>query len=597
MKAADLASQDEPFVLDRYQIIGQIASGGMASVSLGRLQGVGGFLRFVAIKRLHPHLALEPEFVEMFLDEARLAAKIHHQNVVPILEIGESDGHYHIVMEYIEGATLGRLMGRAIARELPVARPVLLRIVVDALSGLQAAHQACDELGKPLGIVHRDVSPQNILIGTDGCTRITDFGVARATARLANTRAGSMKGKLAYMAPEQTKGENLDLRADLFAMGIVFWEVLAARRLFRGQSEAQTLAKVLIDPIPRLKSVVPDIHPALDEVAARALDRDPDKRFQTAAQMADAIERAARVAEWGRSSMLAQSEAPEAPPIATVRDVAALVAEVCGDELSSQREAVRSWLAATPSTTTGVRPPPASRAPVSARLSSHGAPMPSSGRGEAPPEAARSSESTLARPPRSRAVRPPPATNRAWPPADADDDADDAAAELETVAGATPPPVAGALGAPADGVPSTFRSPGLGSTRRSSGKTVAWVLVVAALLGGGAVLFFKLRSGASDEPRPTATGSASAPAEIASGAPAPSATAQPSAPPTASAGDPTAVAAPSAAAPAPSASVPRDTQAPSAPRAPTASAVAPAPPAPSAPKKPSEVEDLKNPYR
>src|SRR5689334_19182279 len=178
----------------------------MATVFLARLGGVGGFQRFVAIKRLHPHLATEEEFVEMFLDEARLAAGIHHPHVVPILEVGTSDAGYYLVMEYIEGDTLARLMARAATSNSPVPRPILIRIVLDSLAGLHAAHELTDASGELVGLVHRDVSPQNLLVGLDGSSRITDFGVARANSRLTSTGAGTMKGKLAYMAPEQTDG-------------------------------------------------------------------------------------------------------------------------------------------------------------------------------------------------------------------------------------------------------------------------------------------------------------------------------------------------------------------------------------------------------
>src|SRR4051812_22095228 len=174
--------------LDRYELIGELASGGMATVYLARLAGVGGFQRFVAIKRLHPHLAQEEEFIEMFLDEARLAAGIHHPHVVPILEVGQSESGYYLVMEYIEGDTLARIVARSVAMAMPVPRPILLRVILDALAGLHAAHELTDDHGQLVQLVHRDVSPQNILVGVDGCSRLTDFGVARAASRLSNTR-------------------------------------------------------------------------------------------------------------------------------------------------------------------------------------------------------------------------------------------------------------------------------------------------------------------------------------------------------------------------------------------------------------------------
>jgi eukaryotic-like serine/threonine-protein kinase len=371
-------------VLDRYQLIGEIASGGMASVFLARLGGVGGFSRMVAIKRLHPHLAGEPEFVEMFLDEARLAASIHHRNVVPILEIGSSALGYYLVMEYIEGVTLAKLMTHATVTRRPVPRPVLLRVAIDTLSGLHAAHELTDENDNPLGVVHRDCSPQNILIGLDGCTRITDFGIARASSRLHTTREGAMKGKLAYMAPEQTQGDGFDRRADLFSVGVVLWEILAEARLFKGSTEAETLKRLLHDPIPALRSVVDDVPAALDAVCARALARDPKQRFATAAEMADAIETAAR-----QSGLRVASE----------REVEALMKERYGAAAVVQRDAVRNWLQASslggPLSEGGWR----DRSAVASRPG-HVAP----GVGMAPPASARV-----------------PMTGRGWPPEAADE--------------------------------------------------------------------------------------------------------------------------------------------------------------------------------
>jgi len=317
-------------LIDRYELVAEIASGGMATVFLARLSGVGGFQRLVAIKRLHPHLAGEKEFVDMFLDEARLAAGIHHPNVVPILEVGASPGGYYLVMEYIEGDTLARLLARAATAGERVPAPVVLRVVLDMLAGLHAAHELKDEMGQPTELVHRDVSPQNLLVGTDGVSRITDFGVARAATRLSGTRVGQLKGKIAYMAPEQALGSSdIDRRADVFAAGIVLWEVLAGRRLFKAANEAGTLSRVLNDPISNLRAVVPDVAEALSDVAMKALERDCDKRFATAAQFADALERAATAAG----------------QLATPKELAAYVTSVLGAEIAQQRDAVRAWLA------------------------------------------------------------------------------------------------------------------------------------------------------------------------------------------------------------------------------------------------------------
>ena len=316
--------------VDRYELVGEIASGGMATVYLARLTGVGGFQRFVAMKRLHPHLANEDEFVEMFLDEARIAARIHHPNVVPILEVGASSVGYYLVMEYIEGDTLARLLARAATRGKRLPIPIALRIALDMLSGLHAAHELRDDAGDPVQLVHRDVSPQNVLVGVDGIARITDFGVARAASRLTATRVGQLKGKIAYMAPEQAAGEeSLDRRADVFASGIVIWEALAAKRLFKAENEGATLSRVMTEPVPPLTSIVPGLSSALSNVVMRALERAPDARFSTCAQFADALEAAATGKE----------------RIATPRELAAYVTEALGEEVSAQREAVRAWIA------------------------------------------------------------------------------------------------------------------------------------------------------------------------------------------------------------------------------------------------------------
>ena len=317
-------------VIDRYELVAEIASGGMATVFLARLSGVGGFQRLVAIKRLHPHLASDQEFVDMFLDEARLSAGIHHPNVVPILEVGASHRGYYLVMEYIEGDTLARLLARAATANERVPAPVVIRIVLDMLSGLHSAHELKDEMGQPTELVHRDVSPQNVLVGTDGVSRITDFGVARAATRLAGTRAGQLKGKIAYMAPEQALGRrDVDRRADVFASGIVLWEVLAGRRLFKAENEAATLSRVLSESIPELRSVAPDVDEAVAQVAMKALHRDRELRYATAAQFADALERAAN----------------DVGKLATPKEIAQYVTGVLGDEISQQRDAVRAWLA------------------------------------------------------------------------------------------------------------------------------------------------------------------------------------------------------------------------------------------------------------
>lgn len=324
--------------IDRYELIGEIASGGMATVFLARLTGLGGFQRFVALKRLHPHLATEKDFVRMFLDEARLAAGIHHPNVVPILEVGAGRVGYYLVMEYVEGETLARLLARAASTGVKLPIEIAIRIGLDTLAGLHAAHELKDESGAPTNLVHRDVSPQNVLVGADGIARITDFGVARAASRLGDTRVGQLKGKIAYMAPEQASGvEELDRRADVFAAGIVIWEALAQRRLFKAQNEAATLSRVMNEPVPSLSAYSKEVPRDVGLAVMRALERNPARRYSTCAEFGDALESAAQA-----NGLVGSS-----------RDLAGYVADVIGDEIAQQREAVRAWLAQSEASSSG----------------------------------------------------------------------------------------------------------------------------------------------------------------------------------------------------------------------------------------------------
>jgi serine/threonine-protein kinase len=310
--------------LGRYEILTQLASGGMASVYIARAQGVAGFERLVAIKVLHPHLAYEQEFISMFLDEARLAARIRHMNVVPTLDISDSPGDgYFLVMEYIEGDHLGALLGRAAKNGDRLPRPFVCRVLVDTLQGLAAAHRLTDEHGTSLKLVHRDVSPHNILIGTDGIARLTDFGVAKADVRMASTRAGQFKGKLSYMAPEQASSSETDQRSDLFSVGIILWESLTGRRLFKGESNAATLNKLLNDTIIRPSELWPDLEP-FDDIVMKALSRNPDGRFQSADEFGEALDDVA-----GRTG------------VAKTRDVAEVVRSLDADKLQAERQRVR----------------------------------------------------------------------------------------------------------------------------------------------------------------------------------------------------------------------------------------------------------------
>jgi serine/threonine-protein kinase len=265
--------------IGRYTILREIASGGMATVFLARLDDAG-VSRTVAIKRLHPHLATEEEFVSMFFEEAQVAARIRHPNVVETLEIDDIEG-LSIVMEYVEGPTLLQLAKDQARRGSRLPLGTVARIANDLLAGLHAAHELCDEKGASLGLVHRDVSPHNVIVGLDGRARITDFGIARATGRVGATRDGQTKGKLAYMSPEQLLADELDRRADVFAAGIVLWELLTGRRLFAGSSDARVIHALLHEEIPSPREYAPELPAGLDAVLMTALARAPESRWPT----------------------------------------------------------------------------------------------------------------------------------------------------------------------------------------------------------------------------------------------------------------------------------------------------------------------------
>jgi eukaryotic-like serine/threonine-protein kinase len=277
-------------VLGRYVIYKEIAAGGMATVHLGRVLGAAGFARTVAIKRLHPQYAKDPEFVEMLTDEARLAARIHHPNVVTTLDVTASADELFMVMEYVHGEPLSRLLRAAIRSERRIPPPIVASIMAGALHGLHAAHEAKDERGTPLDLVHRDVSPQNIIVGADGVARVLDFGIAKAAGRSTVTRDGQVKGKLAYMPPEQLHGERLDRRADIYAAGVVLWEALVGERLFIGSDDNVDLQKMLDADVERPSARVPGLAPGFDAVTMRALGREPSDRYATAKEMAVALE-------------------------------------------------------------------------------------------------------------------------------------------------------------------------------------------------------------------------------------------------------------------------------------------------------------------
>ncbi|MEJ7733907.1 MAG: serine/threonine-protein kinase [Polyangiaceae bacterium] len=275
----------------KYQLLADLGHGGMADVYLAVARGPVGFNKLVVIKRLRPHLAEEPEFLAMFLDEARLAARLNHPNVVQTNEVGEEHGSYFIAMEYLDGQPLHRIMHRAARRGMQVPLEAWLRILCDALAGLHHAHELTDFDGTVLCVVHRDASPHNVFVTYDGQTKLVDFGIAKAASRTAETWAGVLKGKVAYMAPEQARCADVDRRADLFSIGVILWELLAQERLWRGLSDVEILERLAAADVPRLRSVRPELPVELDEICARALAIRAEDRFASAAELRDALER------------------------------------------------------------------------------------------------------------------------------------------------------------------------------------------------------------------------------------------------------------------------------------------------------------------
>jgi ABC-type sugar transport system substrate-binding protein len=262
----------------------------MAAVYFGRLVGPAGFARPVAIKRLHAQFAQDPTFVRMLLDEGRLAARIQHPNVVSTLDVVTHEDEVFIVLEYVPGVSLAHLI-RSARRSATHIPPIIgASIVAGMLQGLHAAHEAKDDHGDLLELVHRDVSPQNALVGADGVTRLIDFGIAKAASRLQTTRDHALKGKLAYMAPEQVRGEPVTRRTDVYSASIMLWETLTSQRLFEADNEANLLVKLLTYEPPPPSSIRPDIPPSLDRTVLRGLERDPAKRFGSAREMAAHIQ-------------------------------------------------------------------------------------------------------------------------------------------------------------------------------------------------------------------------------------------------------------------------------------------------------------------
>jgi eukaryotic-like serine/threonine-protein kinase len=321
-------SPSPPERLGPYELLIEVASGGMATVHLARATDRRQGPPLVAIKRPHRHLSGDKSFVTMLVDEARLASAIEHPNVVKVRELGFAGGMPFIVMDYIEGASLAELRRELTAIGRAIDIRVAVRIVLDALAGLRAAHEMKDEAGRPLNIVHRDVSPHNVLIACDGRSHITDFGIAKAEDRIQTTRTHEVKGKLAYLAPERVDKRRIcTVQSDVFSMAVVLWECFAGRRLFRGEEAVDVLQEVLSAPIRTLAQIGATIPAPLDSVIARALSRDLAIRYPTALTFSEAIEHAA---------------GPE--HIGTHADVARLMEAIFGARMALRQEQVRATI-------------------------------------------------------------------------------------------------------------------------------------------------------------------------------------------------------------------------------------------------------------
>ena len=273
----------------RYNLIEKLEAGGMAEVFLGEATSVQGFKKRVAIKRVLPHLASHENFIGMFLDEARLGARLTHANIVSVFDIGKSDNSFFIVMEFVDGTNLKKVMETLRQKRKPFPLKDVIYIAMEACRGLSYAHELPDEDGSPLDLVHRDVSPPNILISKRGEVKVTDFGLAKARTQLERTDPGVVKGKFSYLAPEVASGKPADSRADIFALGVCIWEMLAGRRLFLGETDYDTVQAVSAAKVPSLVGAHPEVDAEFELILAKALARQPSQRFQTARELGDAL--------------------------------------------------------------------------------------------------------------------------------------------------------------------------------------------------------------------------------------------------------------------------------------------------------------------
>lgn len=278
--------------LGKYDLIHKVATGGMGEIFYGKSSGIEGFEREVAIKRMLPHLSRERSFIDMMVKEAKLTVQLNHPNIVQIYDLSKQGEQYYIAMEYVPGITVGTILEHLHKEQEVMPLEVAVHITLQLLYGLGYAHKFTDQKGTPISIVHRDITPQNILVTSRAFVKITDFGIARAVNEISTTSPGMIKGKLGYIAPEQLSGSEPDHRVDLFCAGILLWEMLAVRRLFKGNTEAETFGLIAKAQVPKLDTIRQDVTPALWAVIVRSLDKDPAARYPSAEAFAEAINQA-----------------------------------------------------------------------------------------------------------------------------------------------------------------------------------------------------------------------------------------------------------------------------------------------------------------
>ena len=321
----------QPIKFGNYLLLERIAVGGMAEVFVAKAFGVEGFERLLAIKKILPTMSEDPEFIHMFVDEARIAAQLSHANIVQVLELGKHDENLYIAMEYISGRDLRQLIERFRKRQQALPIPQACLIVAKVCEALDYAHRKRDAEGRPLGIVHRDVSPQNVLVSFEGEVKLIDFGIAKAESRLQKTQSGILKGKFSYMSPEQVKGHSIDGRSDVFACGILLWELVCGEKLFTGESDFAVLEKVRRGAVPEPRSRNPACPEALEKVMLKALATDPAQRYQGASELHDQLARFTVADDAAFGS----------------RQLAEWLREEFKGDFDKEQKRLRAWLAAT----------------------------------------------------------------------------------------------------------------------------------------------------------------------------------------------------------------------------------------------------------